>query len=237
MKDSLLIDFFLTIGLPKCLVIDVLKAVENECDGDFTSAKTFTHVERMIKGHPSVMKTSSDMILSLYPDCKSSKMPDDDPRKNYLDKDKIRQLAQYGFPVGFKPIRSSRRPKNELIPNIFCAGQEKTCMQYLVFYESLEEHYQKAYTLFKNVLTEIDERQFGLEDVEGLEDLRDDDEESVSTNDMSIHMGSEETKQSDVVRSGDLFGSVHTTKPDFEDDPGFKDSVALPNTRERFSTK
>ena len=43
------------------------------------------------------------MILTLYPDCTSDKMSSDDPRKNYLDKDKIRSLAQYGFPIGYNP--------------------------------------------------------------------------------------------------------------------------------------
>jgi len=88
------------------------------------------------------------MILNLYPDCLSDKMPDSDPRKNYIDKEKHKSLAQYGFPLGFKPKYCRKRPPNELVPNCFIAGEEKTYMQYLVFYESLEENYLKSYRLF-----------------------------------------------------------------------------------------
>ena len=40
---------------------------------------------------------------------------------------------------------------------MYIAGDEKVYMQYLVFYESLEDAYYPAYKLFKDVLDEIDQ--------------------------------------------------------------------------------
>jgi hypothetical protein len=39
---------------------------------------------------------------------------------------------------------------------MYDAGNEKVYMHYLVFYESLEDAYYPSYTLFKDVLDEID---------------------------------------------------------------------------------
>jgi len=118
------------------------------------------------------------MILSLYPDCQSEKMREEDPRKNYIDKEKHKSLAQYGFPLGFKPKYCRKRPPNELLPNCFIAGEEKTYMQYLIFYESLEEHYLKAYRLFQYVNEEIDSRpgKYNLDGVDGLREANRDDD-------------------------------------------------------------
>lgn len=76
--------------------------------------------------------------MNKYPDCQDSKMDASDPRKQYLDKTLISQIPAYAFPQGFKPIRSTERPKHEWLPMIFNSGEEKTHLQYLIFYESLE---------------------------------------------------------------------------------------------------
>ena len=75
---------------------------------------------------------------------------------------------------------------------MFSAGAEKTYMQYLVFYECLEEHYYKAFKLFKHAMKEIDEKEYGLDEIEGLEELSED------TKDDETYLGSYtgETKDS-----------------------------------------
>lgn len=110
------------------MMTDILKQIQTKFDGNFASKATFDWVYKYVRDHEIVQKTNSKMILSLYPDCLSEKMREDDPRKNYLDKEKMNKLAQYGFPIGYRPIRSKKRPPNELIPNCFSAGDEKTYM-------------------------------------------------------------------------------------------------------------
>ena len=62
-------------------------------------------------------------------------------RYNFLDDSKKRVLASYGFPLGFRPKFGPKRPANELIPTQFDSnGSSQPCyMQFLIFYESLEE--------------------------------------------------------------------------------------------------
>ncbi len=93
LTDNLLIDFFLSVGLPKDMVFHMLKHVLENFDGDFSSEACFNWVREYILKHPTTMKCSSQMILSLYPDCQSDKMREEDPRKNYIDKEKHKSLA------------------------------------------------------------------------------------------------------------------------------------------------
>ena len=41
LKESILIDFFLTVGLPKSIAIDILEHIEKNLNGDFTSEETW----------------------------------------------------------------------------------------------------------------------------------------------------------------------------------------------------
>ena len=93
LNDCILIDFFLSVGLPKSMVIEIVKEVETKFKGDYSSEETFNWVNKFIRNHNIVIKSNNKMILSLYPDCLSDKMREDDPRKNYLDKEKMNKLA------------------------------------------------------------------------------------------------------------------------------------------------
>jgi len=70
------------------------------------------------------------------------------------------------------------------------AGEEKTYMQYLIFYESLEENYLKAYRLYQHVNEEIENRpeQYNLDGIDGLMMANKDDEDgdtNMSQSDMT----------------------------------------------------
>ena len=66
------------------------------------------------------------MILNLYPDCLSKNMSDNDPRKGFLDKSKIREFPKYAFPLGFKPKFDTCRPQHELLPMVFRSGNDNS---------------------------------------------------------------------------------------------------------------
>jgi hypothetical protein len=87
-------------------------------------------------------------------------MCDQDPRKNYLNKHIIGQLPQYAFPLGFHARYKEERPPHEILPMIFDNGEDKTYLQYLIFYESLSEQYKQAYDLYKTVQEELDKMKF-----------------------------------------------------------------------------
>lgn len=87
-------------------------------------------------------------------------MDPSDPRKQYLDQALISQIPAYAFPMGYVPIRDKERPKPEFLPMIFNSGEEKTHLQYLIFYESLEGQYKKAYELNTKVQEKMDAMNF-----------------------------------------------------------------------------
>jgi hypothetical protein len=70
------------------------------------------------------------------------------------------QIPAYAFPLGFQIKRESQQPKFELLPMAFLVGDECHYMQYLIFYESLEEHYLNAYKLFDEAQNEMDRIDF-----------------------------------------------------------------------------
>ena len=83
-------------------------------------------------------------------------MNKEDPRFNYLDDPKINQFPNYAFPLGFDIKHQASQPANEQLSMMYIAGNEKVYMHYLIFYESLEDAYYPSYTLFKDVLEEVD---------------------------------------------------------------------------------
>mmetsp|Transcript_15002 Transcript_15002/g.23232 ORF Transcript_15002/g.23232 Transcript_15002/m.23232 type:complete len:180 (+) Transcript_15002:322-861(+) len=83
-------------------------------------------------------------------------MSSDDPRKNYLDDGKINEFPNYAFPLGFEVKHQKRRPPNELIPMIYLSD-DKTFIQFLIFYESLGDSHKLGAELFEHVQDEIDE--------------------------------------------------------------------------------
>ena len=87
-------------------------------------------------------------------------MNKDDPRINHLDDPKITQFPNYAFPLGFELKYQKTQPANELLPMMYNAGEEKIYMQFLIFYESLDEAYYPAYLLYQDVLEEIDNIDF-----------------------------------------------------------------------------
>lgn len=50
---------------------------------------------------------------------------------------------------------------------IFDVGEDKTYLQYLIFYESLSEQYKKAYDLYNVVQEKLDEMKFDEENIRG----------------------------------------------------------------------
>ncbi len=66
------------------------------------------------------------MIINLYPDCLSNQMSDNDPRKGFLDKNKIREFPKYAFPLGFHPKFEVNRPHHELLPMVFRSGNDNS---------------------------------------------------------------------------------------------------------------
>lgn len=97
----------------------------------------------------------------MYPDFDGqSKETTEDPRENYLNKHIIGKLPQYAFPLGFKIKYEEDRPSHEILPMIFDVGEDKTYLQYLIFYESLSEQYKPAYDLYQKAQENIDEMVF-----------------------------------------------------------------------------
>jgi len=136
-----LIDFFLTIGLPSRFIHSVFNKIEKDCS-DINSPDVFEWIKKEIDKE---IKMDRMMIRNLYPDCLNKTMNKDDPRFNYLDEPKINQFPNYAFPLGFDLKFQEQQPANELLPMMYIAGNEKVYMQYLIFYESLEQAYYPAY--------------------------------------------------------------------------------------------
>jgi hypothetical protein len=89
LEDSILIDFFCTVGMPDKLMIEIIKEIETKFNGDYNSDEAFYMVQKMLDREEYLVTQKKDCILNLYPDCLSNKMSNSDPRKNYLDKHKI----------------------------------------------------------------------------------------------------------------------------------------------------
>ena len=123
-------------------IINQIEDVDGEFKGDFHSEKTFKFVEQFLEKDKFLkdLRTNGTQMLEYYPKC-SMNMSKDDIRYNFLDDSKKRVLASYGFPLGFRPKFGPKRPANELIPTQFDSnGSSQPCyMQFLIFYESLEE--------------------------------------------------------------------------------------------------
>lgn len=92
-------------------------------------------------------------------------MTRDDCRKNFLDRTTISQIPVYAFPLGFELKQQDERPEYELLPMIFNSGASITYLQYLIFYESLDD-YKKAFDLFEKVQEEMDRDDFKTEEDE-----------------------------------------------------------------------
>ena len=103
LNSNILIDFFLTVGLPNNIVSKLLKDIVNKFHGNFNDEETFKHVQNQLQKEEVVAKLHKDMIINLYPDCLSNKMSDSDPRKGFLDKTKIKEFPKYAFPLGYHP--------------------------------------------------------------------------------------------------------------------------------------
>ena len=141
----MLVDFFLQVGMPEKNAIDLVKIVEKEHEGDYNSSYAFEAIEKKIQEDDLIERRPNECVLDLYPDCQDKAMDANDPRKNYLDVHIISKMPQYGFPLGFKPQHDVKCPQYKMLPMIFNAGQDITYLQYLIFYESLEGQYKKAY--------------------------------------------------------------------------------------------
>jgi|TARA_B110001450_G_scaffold44296_1_gene40849 hypothetical protein len=103
LNSNILIDFFLTVGLPKNIVSKLLNDIVNKFKGNFKDEETFKFVQDELMKQEVVAKLDKEMIINLYPDCLSKKMSDSDPRKGFLDKNKIREFPKYAFPLGYHP--------------------------------------------------------------------------------------------------------------------------------------
>ena len=160
LEDKMLIDFFLHVGMPEKYAIDLTKMVENDHEGDYSSTYAFEAIETKIREDDLIQRRPNDCVLDLYPDCQDKGMDSNDPRKNYLDVSIISKMPEYAFPLGFRVKHEENRPVYQMLPMIFNAGQDITYLQYLIFYESLEDQYAKAKLLYDEVQIEIDKLQF-----------------------------------------------------------------------------
>lgn len=77
-----------------------------------------------------------------------------------MNKHIIGKLPQYAFPLGFRIKYEEDRPSHEILPMIFDVGEDKTYLQYLIFYESLSEQYKPAFDLYQKVQENIDAMKF-----------------------------------------------------------------------------
>ena len=157
LEDSILIDFFLTVGIPESLAITMVKEVEEKHKGNYSTREAFDDVCEIMRKEDPINTRAKDCILNLYPDCQSEKMNRNDPRLNQLDQHTISQMPAYAFPLGLNLKRQADRPLHEVLPMIFTAGINQTYLQYLIFYENLEIQYKPAMKLFEKVQDEIDE--------------------------------------------------------------------------------
>lgn len=164
-SDHVLLQLFCVIGLPSEVAVDLVKSVEREFDGDYDREGVFKFVCDRLAKNDAVRRCSKDLILTMFPDCNDPKMPVKDPRKKFLEKDQINEVARYAFPEGFKPLHQVHRPRNQLLPMAFMPDDEIIYLQYLIFYESLEEQYATAAKLYEHVLEELDEKGGELADI------------------------------------------------------------------------
>ena len=98
LQDNILIDFFLSIGLPDHFICSCFKQIEKDFEGDINSKDVYHFMKKEIECKIKLDKT---MIQNLYPDCLNKTMDKKDPRFNYLDDPKINQFPNYAFPLGF----------------------------------------------------------------------------------------------------------------------------------------
>lgn len=104
-SDHVLLQLFCVIGLPSEVAVDLVRSVEREFDGNFDqSDKIFEFVCEKLEKNDAVRRCRNDLILTMFPDCNDPKMPVKDPRKKFLEKDKINEVARYAFPEGYKPL-------------------------------------------------------------------------------------------------------------------------------------
>lgn len=82
-------------------------------------------------------------MTNIYPDPQNTQMSQSNPRKNYLDDSKIKDLPNYAFPTGYEIKFQAERPANELIPMMY-TSEDKIHLQFLIFYESLDENIKTA---------------------------------------------------------------------------------------------
>ena len=166
LEDKILIDFFITIGLPTDICIELCKKIESYLEKnpqlDFSCEEVF---EKVVFPHfqqsKVIQSQTKEMILNLYPDCiNEGKMKDSDPRKNFIDIHKINMFPKYAFPLGYEPVLAHQSPKIELVPMAFVAGGDNVYVQYLVFYENLETQIYQAFKQSQKVQVEIDNNNF-----------------------------------------------------------------------------
>ena len=79
------------------------------------------------------------MIHTLYPDCLDKNMDKKDPRKGFLDIYKQLELCKYAFPLGFHPQFDYECPQHYLLPMDIHSAADNSYIQYLIFYECLEQ--------------------------------------------------------------------------------------------------
>jgi hypothetical protein len=132
--DDILIDFFLTIGLPKDLQCDIIRKIYTERKGDFSSEKTYLWLERYLeenfslwrreKANKDTKELVNKSVLSFYPD--SMKIGSNDSRHNSFNFEKKCSLPSYAFPLGFNIKHQEHQPVCEQLPMAFFVGTEKT---------------------------------------------------------------------------------------------------------------
>ena len=160
LEENLLIDFFLTVGLSKDLVVEIIQKFEKDFESDFTSQEGFEWMLDMLERSPVIKNMTRETLLTIYPDC--NKCSDNDPRFNYLDEHKINELPRRAFPLGYtSSIKFQKEPpSNELLPMMYHVGDEKTFTLYMIFYESLGDQFYKAYKLYEKAQEEMDENEY-----------------------------------------------------------------------------
>ena len=145
------------IGLPSPVAVDLVRTIDTEFQGKYDSEEAYQRVCEKLQKNEIIRRCRPDMILTMFPDCNDPKMSNNDPRKKFLEKDKVNELARYAFPQGYKPLHQVHRPRNVLLPMAFMPDDEIIYLQNFVFYESLEEQYAPAKQLYEHVLDELDE--------------------------------------------------------------------------------
>ena len=104
LEKSMIIYFFLTVGMPNSLAIELIEEIETKYNGDYGSTEAWAFVSNKILDENIINKRPKECILNLYPDCLSEKMNKNDPRYKYLDKHTIGQLPNYAFPTKFEAV-------------------------------------------------------------------------------------------------------------------------------------